>query len=72
MPARECSKHKLIAKLKAQTMKGFDYSTDFELVINRTVCLIETIDYKYFTVDKNHIPEHFIDSMFDLVRIFFI
>ena len=27
---------------------------------------------KRATVDKNHIPEHFIDSMFDLVRIFFI
>ena len=23
---------------------------------------------KRATVDKNHIPEHFIDSMFDLVR----
>ena len=27
---------------------------------------------KRATVDKNHIPEHFIDSMFELVRIFFI
>ena len=27
---------------------------------------------KRATVDKNHIPEHFIDSMFDLVRIFFL
>ena len=30
-------------------------------------CYIPKIRIKRGTMDKNHIPEHFIDSMFDLV-----